>query len=385
MIAQTLRDLWLDPRPPRPTTAAWWDWALAALLVPAALLEGLLRPDVMWRPLSIVLGVVAALAIAIRRERPLLAALVAVLPLQVAHLAATLAGHRWEGLHMMACLLLLPYSLFRWAAAWEAIVGMLPMLFGYAMMIVGGHAKHPGEYVAAAIVMFFPAVLGAAVRFRAAGRVRELERVKLLEREQLARELHDTVAHHVSAIAIQAQAARALSDKKPEAALDALKIIEEAAGRSLAELRGIVRALRRDDEAAELAPQQQGIEAIERLAGAAAGARLRVDVETEGDLDDLPASVGAALYRLAQESITNAVKHARGATRVTVRVAGDADCVRLTVRDNGAPVGEPTESNGYGLVGMAERVALLGGTFSAGPQPPERHFTVSAMLPRHSE
>jgi signal transduction histidine kinase len=131
----------------------------------------------------------------------------------------------------------------------------------------------------------------------------------------------------------------------------------------------------RQDEAAAMAPQP-GVGDLEQLAH---GSRLQVDVELSGDLDDLGPSVGAALYRIAQESITNAARHARAATRVDVRVAGDDDCVRLTIQDDGeagsvGPVG-------YGLVGMTERAALLGGSFEAGPSP-DHGWTVEAVLPK---
>jgi signal transduction histidine kinase len=198
------------------------------------------------------------------------------------------------------------------------------------------------------------------------------------EREQLARELHDTVAHYVSAIAVRAQAGRTLAATQPAAAVDALEVIEEAASRTLTELRAIVGALRDGDEA-DLAPQR-GVADIARLASAADGPR--VDVELSGDLEGLQPILGAAVYRIAQESITNAVKHARHATRIEVRVSGDRDCVRLTVRDDGDPAPSGTDpAAGYGLAGMSERAALLGGTLEAGPGAGSG-WTVTAVLPR---
>jgi signal transduction histidine kinase len=103
-------------------------------------------------------------------------------------------------------------------------------------------------------------------------------------------------------------------------------------------------------------------------------------VHTSGDLDDLAPAVGAALYRIAQEAVTNAVRHAPDATEVTVEVEAHADQVRLTVRDDGEPVtaGDPTP--GYGLVGMRERAELLGGTLRAGPAP-GGGWSVEATLP----
>jgi signal transduction histidine kinase len=118
---------------------------------------------------------------------------------------------------------------------------------------------------------------------------------------------------------------------------------------------------------------------LERLARSV-GDRPRVEVDLSGDLEDLAPSIGTAIYRIAQESITNAVRHARQATRIDVRVAGDDDCVRLTVHDDGQ-AGSPRNSLGYGLVGMTERAMLLGGSFEAGPGP-DRGWTVEAVLPK---
>ena len=166
---------------------------------------------------------------------------------------------------------------------------------------------------------------------------------------------------------------------RPAAAVDALSVIEEAAPRTLTDLRALVGTLR-DGEEAELAPQR-GVSDIERLAhGHREGPR--VDVQLAGDLDALPPLVGAAIYRIAQESVTNAVRHARHATRVEVRVTGHADSVRLTVRDDGEAVSSGAErSSGYGLVGMRERAALLGGRLETGPGP-DSGWTVAAELPR---
>src|ERR687888_2378315 len=110
-----------------------------------------------------------------------------------------------------------------------------------------------------------PAALGASIRYRASSRLREADQVRLREREQLARELHDTVAHHVSAIAVRAQAGRTVAASRPDAAVDALAVIEEAASRTLADLRALVGTLR-DGEDADLAPQR-GVADIARLAG----------------------------------------------------------------------------------------------------------------------
>lgn len=110
-----------------------------------------------------------------------------------------------------------------------------------------------------------------------------------------------------------------------------------------------------------------------------------VEVQLSGKLDALPPLVDAALYRIAQESITNALRHARHATRVDERVAGHEDRVHMTVQDDGAVV-TPTssDSDGYGLAGMRERAELLGGTLQAGPAE-QKGWTVTAVLPRERQ
>jgi signal transduction histidine kinase len=231
--------------------------------------------------------------------------------------------------------------------------------------------------IAAFAVMSAAIALGVALRFRARARLRELDQVKLLEREQLARDLHDTVAHHISAMAIRAQAGLATSAARPDAAADALHVIEAEAARALDEMRAMVRVLRQD-QPADLEPGR-GIADLEQLASHRASGPA-VLVEFSGHLHDLPPSVGSALYRLAQESITNARRHARHATRIEVRVAADDTSVHLRVSDDGESslVRRPP---GYGLIGMMERADLLGGTCTAGPGP-NRGWTVTAVLPR---
>ncbi len=135
----------------------------------------------------------------------------------------------------------------------------------------------------------------------------------------------------------------------------------------------------RDRDDAELTPQN-GVADIERLARNV-GDEPRVNVGLAGDLDELSPTVGSATYRIAQESVTNALRHARNATRIDVQVVGDQDAVRLTVRDDGDQVHPSGVSAGYGVVGMTERAALLGGTLEAGPGR-DHGWVVDALLPR---
>ena len=233
-----------------------------------------------------------------------------------------------------------------------------------------------GDVIGGIAVVVTTGTLGVAFRWRAGARARELDRVKLLEREQLARDLHDTVAHHVSAIAIQAQAGTAVASVDPDAAAEVLRVIEGEASRTLDEMRSMVRVLRRDD-AAERAPSP-GIADLRRLAQPGPGGPV-VDVQLTGDVDEVPPTVAAAVYRLAQEGVTNARRHARNATRVDVRVHADAAGIRLDVRDDGDPAA--SAAPGYGITGMIERATLLGGTCEAGAAP-AGGWAVTAVLPR---
>jgi signal transduction histidine kinase len=377
LVRSELLALWNEPRPERPPGPPWWDRALAATFALASIGEGLLRQDGVPRPVRIALGCAFAATLYVRRTHPL-GAVAAAFGLAIAITAGeALLGLSHVGPYTGACVLLLPYSLFRWASWREVAAGLAIMAGAYGASALRGEMIHAGDAIGGAVVMLFPGALGSAVRFRAAAHRREVEHARLREREQLARELHDIVAHHVTAIAIQAQAGRAVVASRPDAASGAFDAIAGEAARTLGELRAMVGALR-DEGAAPLAPQGR-IADIEALASRA-GDAVAVEVELVGDLGGLRPAVETALYRLAQESITNATRHARNATCIRVRLSAESDDVRLTVHDDGAP--SVRRSSGFGLVGMAERAALLGGTLEAGPSA-GGGWRVEAVLPRH--
>jgi signal transduction histidine kinase len=372
MAALALRSLWAEPRPANPPKQGPRDWALVAVLLCWSLAEVALRQDLAPLPLLLLatLGVIGPLPW--RRTHPLVAVAVAFGALTVVDVVRIVTGAPGTLLNSISAALILAYALFRWGSGREAAIGLVVILLWLPITTLADPTSLP-DAVAAYAFFLFAAALGAAIRFRTRIRLRDLDQAKTREREQLARELHDTVAHHISGIAIQAQAGRAVAAAHPERAVEALTVIEDAAARTLTELRAIVGVLRAAQDT-EFAPQP-GLAEVERLATAGPPP---VTVRLAGELDDLSPAVGAALYRLAQESVTNARRHARHATRVDVVVAGEADRVRLTIDDDGSAgaVGE-----GYGLVGMRERAALLGGAFDAGPAA-ERGWRVEATLPR---
>ena len=377
MLTSALRPLWAEPRPADPPRRVWRDWALVAVLVAWSVVEAVVREDLTSRPLVLAAVFVILAPLLWRRTHPLVAVAVSFGTLTAVDVARILAGEEANLLASISGVLVVTYALFRWGAGREVATGLVIIL----VWLVITHVADPtgvAEMVAAYGFFLFSAALGAAIRYHATTRIRDIDQAKALEREQLARDLHDTVAHHVSGIVIQAQAGRAVATSQPERATEVLAVIEEAAARTLTELRAMVGVLRASDEA-DLAPRP-GIADLERLAGGAEG-RPMVDVELSGDLDDLSPAVGAALYRLTQESVTNARRHARHATRVSVRVVGSAGRVRLTVDDDGALSPSGANASGYGLVGMRERAKLLGGTFHAGPGA-GGGWRVEAMLPR---
>jgi signal transduction histidine kinase len=379
MMRPQARSVWTEPRSEGAPRRVRRDWLVVGALLAATVLEVVLVGREVPRLVMLVAGAVVAVSLLWRRTRPLAAVAVAFGTVSLVDVAAIVLATDSPLPWSVAGLLVLPYALFRWGSGREATTGLAIVLAWLAVTHVATPTD-PAEIVAGVAFFLLSAALGAAVRFRSAARRRELEQARLDERDQIARELHDTVAHHVSAIAIQAQAGRAVASGDPGRAAEVLQVIEEAATRTLDEMRTMVGRLR-NGEPQDLRPQP-GIADIARLTNPAAD-RPRVEVALSGDLDDLSPSTTAALYRLAQESITNAIRHARHATRVDVRIGGDRDSVHLTVRDDGGRRLTGAHRHGYGLVGMTERATLLGGTLRAGPDP-EGGWTVTAVLPRGS-
>ena len=370
LVFAYLRSVWVEPRPARGVARLWWDWALVAVLLLVAVLETLLRTDLNSRVGSLAVAVVLLPLLLLRRSRPLFAVAVA---FGVAAVASLVFGGEPE-LNVLVFMVLFPFSLFRWGSGREAVIGLAIMLGKVGLSAALGFIS-VGEAGSGSAVLGTACAVGAAVRYRGRARARELEQVKLLERERLARDLHDTVAHHVSAMAIRAQAGLATAASRPEAATEALGLIESEASRALAEMRTMVRALRRN-ESADLAPNPTVADVA--LLASPGRPGPEVDVRIDGAVDDLPKSVGTAIYRLTQESVTNARRHARHATRIEVSVVVGASSVRLSVSDDGDAAG--TAVPGHGLIGMMERAELLGGSCEAGPNP-ERGWTVTAVLP----
>jgi signal transduction histidine kinase len=353
---------------------------LAAVVAVTAIAEAVLRDEMVWRPAAVMVGLALAFSMLWRRSRPLAMVGLGVGAFLVVDVAAVAAGREPLYLIAGAAVVVLVYALFRWGTTRQAAAGSVVVLVQWLVSVTTDFTGATDALGGLAVLLLAGAV-GLAVRYQRIARAQQFDRVRFHERDTLARELHDTVAHHVSAIAVQAQAGQFLAHSGDQnGAAEALAVIEQEASRALAEMRSMVGTLRRDHVAPEVGPAR-GVVDIETLATREGATGLRIEIERRGDLEDLRPGVQAALFRVAQESITNAKRHARHATHVHVVVAGDSDTVRLGVTDNGERTLSGARQPGYGLVGMAERVSLLGGTLEAGPGP-DHGWTVQATIPR---
>jgi signal transduction histidine kinase len=203
----------------------------------------------------------------------------------------------------------------------------------------------------------------------------------MAERLRIARELHDIVAHSIGIIAIQAGSGRRVFDARPDEARDALATIEATSRETLSGLRRMVTGLRRAEPEPRpgkgpLGPAP-GLADIERLAAATLDAGVQVEVEWLGSREPLPADIDLSAFRIIQEAVTNVVRHA-GTGQCQVCIGRQDGQLSIEVTDSGR--GGSAAGTGYGITGMRERAALLGGDFSAGPRP-GGGFRVTARLP----
>ena len=377
MTRSELRALWGEPRVPDPPARVGRDWLLLAAGLVGIGPELVLRDDVVWWPVSALVTVGMCITTLWRRTRPLemvVLAFGAAIGLSLLDLATGRPAPL--GLYTGVVIVVLVYALARWGSGRDVVLGSVVLLAAYGLSVATDDVPL-GEAIGGLVFLAFPGVVGGSVRLWVTSRRRELDRMRSRERAALARELHDTVAHHVSAIVVRAQAGRVLAAADPGTVADTLAGIEEEGARTLEAMRGMVGALRDSDARAELAP----VAGVADLPGLAARPGLPVDLRVDGPVDDLPPAVDAAVYRIVQEAVTNATRHAAGATAVRVHVAGEPGRVRVTVRDDGAPPRRGAGRDGYGLTGLQERATLLGGTLRAGPAA-DRGWLVEAELPR---
>jgi signal transduction histidine kinase len=213
------------------------------------------------------------------------------------------------------------------------------------------------------------------------GREEHERRAIAVERSRIARELHDVLAHNLSVMVVQASAARRIVDRNPDKAIEVAELIERTGREALAEIRHMFGAVRRGDPEALSGPPS--LARVDELARRARAAGLGVVLRVVGEPVELPSGIDLTAYRIVQEALTNALKHA-GSARASVTVAYEPNELVLTVEDDGEGPREADDlsdaGGGHGLVGMRERAAVYGGLVQAGRRR-GGGFAVRARLP----
>jgi signal transduction histidine kinase len=293
----------------------------------------------------------------------------------------------------MGVLLVAAYTVAAYLELREAAIGGAILLAWGAAAMVWDDVPF-GDYLFVAIILGGVWAAGRTVRSRRQLAVALADKNVLLEHEQearakqavaeertrIARELHDVVAHNVSVMVVQAGAERRSLGHDRPATREALEAIEQTGRQALTEMRRLLGMLRKDDDELALAPQPS-MEHLEVLVSQVREAGMPVELEVEGEPEPLPAGVDLSAYRIVQEALTNALKHA-GPARALVRVRYRRDELELEILDDGPGPAAPATNGagGHGLIGMRERVSLFGGDLAAG----ERSgggYSVHARLP----
>jgi signal transduction histidine kinase len=263
--------------------------------------------------------------------------------------------------------------------------------FAVQLLVIGGFTHGDNLTVTSVIALLAMAASGMAGllsrerrEHAVALRSQEVAEAVTAERLRIARELHDMVAHSIGVIAIQAGVGSRVIQTQPAQAREALRAIEATSRETLSGLRRTLVSLRQTDrgaaarEQSPLAPSP-GLADVERLAAATADAGVRVDVRRSGEQRPVPGDIDLSAYRIVQEALTNVVRHAATGRCLVAIDYGDEE-LSVEVVDDGRGGTAIGSAHGFGLIGMRERVSLLGGHLSAGPRP-EGGFRVAARLP----
>ena len=416
-VAREVDRDWVRPEPDR--REYYRDVALAAVLLAATALSVLLsqssglykNPAPIWVSVLYVLACTAPLAL--RRRWPEAVAIVVAITFALAQILSVP-----EALFANISLFIALYSVGAWGrhrvratvVRVVIVIGMFVWLF-FALV---AHSAAPGSLanlprtsaispiVAIGLLQIVTNLLyfggafyfgdraWAAARERsalvnstaelAAEREINAQRAVSIERVRIARELHDIVAHHVSVMGVQAGAARRVVTSDPAGAAASLRSIESSARTAVAELHRMLTTLRDDGGPAADGPSTRGIDQISTLAADTRDAGFTVHSRTVGRTRPVPPTVGATLYRIAQEAITNTLKHAGPGAEIDLRLRYLDDSVELEVGDSGTGPGSATPGAGLGQVGMRERVDAVGGTIQIGPRA-RGGYLVRARIP----
>jgi len=327
--------------------------------------------------LHFVTATLIGLALAWRRLLPLVVA-----PIIQAALAVQVSMVAFPNLYSpIAVLIVAVFSMVVYAPTLRAAV--IPALLVVAGGIVMGLFEPDDPIGSAATSVVLVALVAAAAllvrRAKARALAAELRAAQTAaqERARIARELHDVVAHGLSVVVLQALGGRKVVTDDPDAARNAFDVIERVSAESLNELRRVLGILRTPgEETAPLAPQPKLAE-LSDLVDLLRTSGAKVEFAIEGDRRSLPPAIELAAFRVAQEALTNSVKHAPG-SRAVVTLGYQPDTVTVSVVDDGP--GGPVTSGGHGLIGMRERMNLYGGSLVAGSRP-GGGFEVRASIP----
>ena len=279
------------------------------------------------------------------------------------------------------------YSLGRYSSGREVGAGavcVVLMLVAFAVQDSPGNKPDLGDIGFAGAFVGGPWAAGLAIRLRRDRErtlIEENELAVAKERARIARELHDVVAHAISVSVMQARGGRAMLGRDEDAVRRALDAIEQTNTAALGDMRRLLAVLRDTDgnDQGRAAPQPS-LANLDRLVEQVRGAGLPVEIEVTGDGSAVPPGVDLSAYRIVQEALTNVIKHAGSGASAQVRVAYSADDLEVTVTDDGTGRGDTTDGGGHGLVGIRERVAVVGGRVEAGPSP-DGGYAVWAHLP----
>ena len=348
------------------------------------------------RALNVALVLLIAAPVAWRKRAPLAALIVYWVPAQI-WLDLVYGAHSNLPVEPFLVLLILVYTAASYSdgTAHLGVVAVLAGLYASELALLATGRKGLGNVVPGLVFISFAYVLGRGVRRR---RLREAsleQRTVILEeqrdeharravseeRDRIARELHDVIAHSVSLIIVQAGAAQRLLERDPAGAQRTLETIRAAGSDALDELRRLLDLMRSSNNVDSTSEPQPGVARLETLIAQTREAGLPVEYVLDGTQQPLPPGVDLAVYRIVQEALTNIRKHA-GPSTARVRVHFSANGVELIVADDGVGTGRYTNGSGHGLIGMRERVALYGGTFSSGLRR-FGGFEIRAQIPFH--
>jgi len=346
------------------------DLALALVLAAVSVVEVIGAADVTEPWIASAAAIACTLGLLVRRSHPVALAF----GIGAALVVASLLDAPPESVGVLLAIVVAVYSIAAERPLAPAILGAAAISVGIAVSILYDPTDSAWN-IPPTLLLFVGVPFGAGLGLRERDR-RATREALATERARIARELHDVVAHGVSVIALQADAATAALDSDPERAREPLRAIGVTARESLAEMRRLLDVLRAPDEEDPLAPPP-GVARLPELVDRIRRTGMVVDLRVEGEAGALAPGVDLAVFRVAQEALTNALKHS-GSAAVAMTLRYRPTDIEIEVIDDGRP--PATSAEGFGLIGMRERVGLYGGSLDAGPRP-GGGYGVLATLP----